>query len=67
MIMQVSDLLPGLPPLSIVAVVGLSIVVASSVLYLLSRIPELLLITGISLIYAAAPMMTMMLATLKHL
>jgi len=50
-----------------VAVVGLSIVVASSVLYLLSRIPELLLITGISLIYAAAPMMTMMLATLKHL
>ena len=63
MMMQMTDLLPGLPPLSIVTVVGLSIVAASSVLYLLSRAPELLLVTAISALYAAAPMISM----LKHL
>ncbi len=63
MMMQVSDLLPGLPPLSIVTVVGMSIMAATGVLYLLSRVRELLLIAGISLIYAAVPLLPM----LKHL
>ncbi len=63
MTMQVSDLLPGLPPVSIITVIGFCIVSASLVLYLLSRIPELLLITGISFLYAAVPM----LGILKHM
>ena len=63
MMSQVSDLFPGLPPLSIITVVGLCIVAGSLLLYLLSRIPELLLITAISFIYASVPMLSM----LKHL
>jgi len=63
MMMQVSDLLPGLPPLSIVTVVGMSMVGATVLLYLLSRIRELLFIAGISLLYAAVPLLPM----LKHL
>jgi len=63
MMMQVTEFLPGLPPLSIITVVGLCLMATTAVLYLLSRMPELLLIAVISCIYAMVPMMGM----LKHL
>jgi hypothetical protein len=64
MMMQVtSDLLPNLPPLSILTVIGGCFVAASLVLYLLSRIPELLLITVISFLYAVVPVVGM----IKHM
>ena len=62
MMMQVSDLLSGLPPVSIVTVIGLCLVGATLVLYLLSRIPEILLITLICLIYAAVPVLPLIIA-----
>ncbi len=62
MMMQVKDFIPGFPPVSIITVIGLCVVAASLLLYLLSRVPELLLITIISFIYAAVPMLSM----IKH-
>lgn len=61
--MMVFDLLPGLPPVSILTVIAFSIVAASMTLYLLSRVPELLLITGISFLYGLVPVLAMV----KHL
>jgi hypothetical protein len=63
MVLQVHELLPGLPPLSIITVIGMAIVASSLLLYLLSRVPELLLVTAISFLYAAVPMLSI----LKHL
>ncbi len=61
--MMVSDLLPGLPPVSILTVIAFSMVAVSLTLYLLSRVPELLLITGISFLYGLVPV----LGIIKHL
>jgi predicted PurR-regulated permease PerM len=63
MLMQVHDLLPGLPPLSILTVIGASVMIATLVLYMLSRVPELLLITFIAGLYALVPVIGMM----KHI
>ncbi len=60
MMMQVHDVLPGLPPLSILTVIGACVVIASLTLYLLSRVPELLLVTLIAALYAAVPVIGMM-------
>ncbi len=57
MLMQVADLVPGLPPISIITVVGVSVMAVTGIGYLISRIPELLLLTFISLLYAAVPVM----------
>jgi hypothetical protein len=60
MLVDLSDYLPFLPHLSIVTVVGLIIVAVSVLLFLLSRVRELLLIGGIAAIYAFAPVLMMM-------
>jgi hypothetical protein len=62
MLMQVADLVPGLPPISIITVVGVSMMAVTGLLYLISRIPELLLLTIISMLYAAVPLLPL----LKH-
>jgi len=54
-----SHLLPGLPPLSTVTVVAFGVVAVTAVLYLLSRVPELLLIGAISFIYGVVPLLAM--------
>ena len=58
----ITEVLPGLPPISTITVVAMGIVTTSTVLYLLSRIPELLLITAISFLYGLVPMLSI----LKH-
>ena len=63
MMVQLTDFFPGLPPLSLVTVIGLCLVISSLFLYMLSRIPELLLVTAIAFLYAAAPALSL----LKHL
>ncbi len=63
MVLVVHEALPGLPPLSIITVVGMAIVAASLLLYLLSRVPELLLITAIAFLYAFVPVLPM----IKHM
>jgi hypothetical protein len=59
MTMQVADLVPGLPPLSILTVIGFSLMIAMLVLYMLSRIPELLLIAVIACVYGMVPLISM--------
>ena len=54
-----ADIFPGLPPLSILTVAGACICIASLTLYLLSKINELLLVSFISLLYAAVPLLAM--------
>jgi hypothetical protein len=63
MMMQMSNVLPGLPPLSILTVIGASVMISTLVLYMLSRVPELLLITFIAGMYAMVPVIGMM----KHI
>jgi hypothetical protein len=62
-LIQAGDFLPGLPPLSIITVVGVGILACCIVLYCLSRIRELLLIGGIAALYAIVPVIGMM----KHM
>jgi hypothetical protein len=59
MTMQVADLLPGLPPISTLTVIAFSLVIGTMVLYMLSRIPELLLISAIAFIYGMVPLISM--------
>ena len=60
MMIHLDNLFPGLPPLSVVTVVGMSMVAAGVVLYLISHARELLLISAIAFIYgvgSADPLM----------
>jgi hypothetical protein len=56
---QIADLLPGLPPISILTVIGFSLMLGTLVLYMLSRVPELLLITFIAFVYGVVPLISM--------
>jgi hypothetical protein len=62
MTMQIADLLPGLPPISTLTVIAFSLVISTMVLYMLSRIPELLLISAIAFIYGMVPLISV----IKH-
>ena len=59
MLVQMSNFLPGLPPMSIVTAVGICIMAVSLLMYLVNPIRELLLITLIAFIYAAVPVIGM--------
>ena len=59
MLVHLSSFLPGLPPLSIITVVGILIMAAALVMYLINPIRELLLITLVAFIYAAVPVIGM--------
>ncbi len=63
MMMQVSDIIPGLPPLSILTVIGVCVMISTLTLYMLSRVPELLLVTCIAALYAVVPVIGM----IRHL
>ncbi len=56
MMIHLDNVIPGLPPLSIVTVVGMSMVAAGVVLYLISHARELLLISAIAFIYGVVPL-----------
>ena len=56
MMNTLSDYLPAVSSLSPITVVGLAVGAAGALLYLISRVPELLLVTGTALIYALVPL-----------
>ena len=57
MLIHLDNIIPGLPPLSVVTVVGMSTVAAGVGLYLISQARELLLISAIAFIYGVVPLL----------
>jgi hypothetical protein len=57
MLIHLDNVIPGLPPLSVVTVVGMSMVAVGVVLYLINHSRELLLISAIAFIYGIVPLM----------
>ncbi len=52
-----SNLFPNLPHLTLLSQFGFSICIASFVLYMLSRAPELAMVSVIALLYGSAPLL----------
>jgi hypothetical protein len=59
---QFVDVLPGLPPISVLTVVAFGLMMGTMVLYMVSRIPELLLIAIVAFIYGVVPVISL----IKH-
>lgn len=57
MLEMLSDYMPAVMHLSPVTMVGAGIGAFGGLLYLLTRIPELLLVVGTSLLYAVVPLL----------
>jgi hypothetical protein len=57
MLIHLDNIIPGLPPLSIVTVVGMSVVAAGVGLYLISHAREMLLISAIAFVYGVVPLL----------
>ncbi len=66
MMVHLSEFIPGIPPLSMVTVAGACVMIACLVLYLLSRVREFLLVSAIAGLYAAVPMISMMMSMYRH-
>ena len=56
MIASLCETMSFVPHLTVLSQIGFTVVAVTGVLYLLSRMPELLLVGAISLIYAAVPL-----------
>jgi len=56
MLDTLSDYLPAFASLSPVTIVGIGIGAFGALLYLITRVPELLLVVATSLIYALVPL-----------
>jgi hypothetical protein len=56
MLDTLSDYLPAVASLSPVTIVGIGIGAFGALLYLITRVPELLLVVATSLIYALVPL-----------
>ncbi len=64
MVFDLNDFVSSLPPMSMLSTIAFSIVVAATVLYMLSRVREFLLIMAIALVYGCVPLLPVL---IKHL
>ena len=57
MLETVSDYLPAITSVSSITIAGVGISAFTALIYLFTRIPELLLVIATAMIYAAAPLL----------